>query len=140
MPLILESFQKAIAALQAAQARSEDAELMARLDPTMQTVVQSGVIQHFEFTYELAWKFMRRRLEADIGRSAVEGINRRDLFRIAAEQGLIENVEAWFRYHLARNETSHTYDASVAARVYATTLDFARDAAALLAVLESRNA
>jgi nucleotidyltransferase substrate binding protein (TIGR01987 family) len=140
MPLILDSLQKAIAALQAAQTRSEDPVLMAGLDLTMQSVVQSGVIQHFEFTYELTWKFMRRQLESDIGRSAVEGVNRRDLFRIAAEQGLINDVEAWFGYHLARNETSHTYDASVAARVYATTLDFARDAAALLAVLESRNA
>jgi hypothetical protein len=85
-------------------------------------------------------KFMRRRLEADIGRASVDGIPRRDLFRIGAENGLIEDVEAWFQYHLARNQTSHTYDPSIAASVYARSLDFARDATGLLAILEARNA
>jgi nucleotidyltransferase substrate binding protein (TIGR01987 family) len=139
MPLILDKLRNAIASLQAVQGRSEDPALMAALDDVTREAVRSGVIQHFEFTYELAWKFIRRRLEADIGRTAVDGLNRRDLFRVAAENGLIDDVEAWFRYHLARNETSHTYDLSVAARVYANSLDFARDAAALLVELEARN-
>ena len=51
---------------------------------------------------------MRRQLEADIGRASVAGISRRDLVRIEAENGLIDDVEAWFQYHLARNQTSHT--------------------------------
>jgi nucleotidyltransferase substrate binding protein (TIGR01987 family) len=140
MPLILDSFRNAIAALHAVQARSEDAALMATLDDVTRKAIRSGVIQHFEFTYELSWKFIKRRLEADIGRSAVDGISRRDLFRIAAENGLIEDIEAWFQYHIARNETSHTYDLTVAARVYATSLHFAADATRLLAVLEARNA
>lgn len=102
---------------------------MRALDEITQDAIRSGVIHYCEFTYELAWKFMRRRLEADIGQSSVAGIPRRDLFRIAAENGLIEDVDAWFRHHVARNETSHTYDQSVAARVYAGSLEFAHDAA-----------
>ena len=140
MPLILDSLRDAITALRAVQRKSEDAGFMATLDPITQEAIRSGVIQHFEFTYELAWKFIRRQLEADIGRSSIDGINRRDLFRLAAENGLIDDVEAWFCYHLSRNEISYTYDRSVAARVYAASLDFARDAAAMLAVLETRNA
>ncbi len=139
MPLILDKLRNAIASLQAVQSKSEDAAFMDSLDEITRQAIRSGVIQHFEFTYELAWKFMRRRLEADIGRSSVDGINRRDLFRIAAENGLIEDVEAWFRYHLSRNETSHTYDLSVAAGVYARSLDFARDAVSLLSMLEAKN-
>jgi nucleotidyltransferase substrate binding protein (TIGR01987 family) len=140
MPLILDSFRNAIAAPGAVQSKSEDAVLMATLDEVTRDAIRSGVIQHFEFTYELAWKFIKRRLEADIGRTSVDGISRRDLFRVAAENGLIEDVEAWFQYHVARNETSHAYDPNVAARVYARSLDFTADAARLLAILEARNA
>ena len=119
MHLILDSFRNAIAALRAVQSKSEDAGLMATLDEVTRDAIRSGVIQHFEFTYELAWKFIKRRLEADIGRTTVDGISRRDLFRIAAENGLIDDVGTWFQYHIVRNETSHTYDPNVAARVYA---------------------
>ena len=140
MPLILDSFRNAVAALRAVQSKSEDAVLMAALDEVTRDAIRSGVIQHFEFTYELAWKFIKRRLEADIGRTSVDGISRRELFRVAAENRLIEDVEAWFQFHIARNETSHTYDPNVAARVYAKSLDFTADAARLLTVLETRNA
>jgi nucleotidyltransferase substrate binding protein (TIGR01987 family) len=140
MPLILDSFRNAIAALRAVQSKSEDAALMAALDEVTRDAIRSGVIQHFEFTYELAWKFIKRRLEADIGRTSVDGISRRELFRVAAENGLIEGVESWFQYHIARNETSHTYDPNVAARVYAQSLRFTADATRLLTVLETRNA
>ena len=140
MPLILDSFRNAIAALRAVQSKSEDAGLMASLDAVTRDAIRSGVIQHFEFTYELSWKFIKRRLEADIGRTSVDGISRRDLFRLAAENRLIDDVEAWFQYHIARNETSHTYDPNVAARVYARSLDFTADAARLLTELEARDA
>jgi nucleotidyltransferase substrate binding protein (TIGR01987 family) len=139
MPLQLDSFRNALAALKAVQAKSEDAAFMAGLDATTREAIRSGVIQHFEFTYELAWKFIRRRLEADIGRASVDGIPRRDLFRVAAENGLIEDVEAWFQHHLARNQTSHTYDPPIAATVYARSLTFSGDATDLLARLEARN-
>src|ERR1700712_234715 len=139
MPLVLDTLRNALAALRAVQAKSEDAAFMATLDTVTREAIRSGAIQHFEFTFELAWKFTRRRLEADIGRSSVDGIPRRDLFRIGAENGLIDDVEAWFQYHLARNRTSHPYDPSIVPSLYARSLDFANDAVALLAVLEARN-
>jgi hypothetical protein len=58
---------------------------------------------------------------------------------MAAENRLIDDVDAWMRYHAARNNTSHTYNLSVAAEVYAVSLDFAQDAGRLLAALEARN-
>jgi nucleotidyltransferase substrate binding protein (TIGR01987 family) len=140
MPLQLDSFRNALAALRAVQAKSEDVAFMAGLDAITCEAIRSGTILHFEFTFELAWKFIRRRLDADIGRASVDGIPRRDLFRIAAENGLIEDVEAWFQYHLARNQTSHTYDPPIAASVYTHSLAFARDATILLGILEARNA
>lgn len=51
MPLELASLNSAIGSLSEALQRSEDAELMNGLDETLQNVVQSGVIKHFDFTY-----------------------------------------------------------------------------------------
>jgi nucleotidyltransferase substrate binding protein (TIGR01987 family) len=93
MPPQLDSFRNALFSLRAFQAKAEDQVFMAGQDAITCEAIRSSVIQHFEFTFELAWKFIRRRLEADIGRASVDGIPRRDLFRIAAENGLIEDVE-----------------------------------------------
>jgi len=140
MTLNLDSFRSAVAALRAVQDRSQDASFMAAQDDITRNAIRSGVIQHFAFTYELAWKFIRRQLQADLGSSAVDGVSRRDLFRLAAENGLIPDVEPWFHYHTARNQTSHTYNEAVAVSVYAAALDFMGDAVRLLTTLEARNA
>ena len=58
---------------------------------------------------------------------------------MGAENRLIDDVAVWMRYHDARNDTSHTYNLSVAAKVYSVSLDFVRDAGRLLAALEARN-
>ena len=61
------------------------------------------------------------------------------MLRVAAEKGLIADVEAWFRYRKMRNITAHTYDHDKALQVYQGTLLFITDARALLAQLEARN-
>ncbi len=87
-------------------------------------VARAGVIQNFEFTYELCWKFLKRRLEADFGKSIADGLSRKELFRLANKHRLIENVDDWFAFHEARNETSHTYDAGTAQIVYQESIRF----------------
>ena len=50
----------------------------------------AGVIQNFEFVYEISTKMLRRRLEMDaLNPSEVDFANFRDVLRIAAEKGLI---------------------------------------------------
>ena len=100
---------------------------------------EAGVIQNFEFTYELCWKFMKRWLENNLGSSYVDGLPRKELFRIAAEHQLISNVSNWFIYHEARNETTHTYDRKKAERVFETAQKFLPDAKELLRNLEKKN-
>ncbi|TAK20697.1 MAG: nucleotidyltransferase [Chloroflexota bacterium] len=139
MPLALGSLRSASAALDAVLAKSDDTVLMASLDEVTRNAVKSGVIQHFEFTYELCWKFVKRWFEMNVGPSVADGVTRRELFRMAAENRLIADVEAWMRHHDARNLTSHTYDPRVAERVYAAAHGFAADARGLLAALEVRN-
>jgi nucleotidyltransferase substrate binding protein (TIGR01987 family) len=139
MPLVLDSLRNAVGALIAVQARSGDSALMAGLDDVTTEAIRAGVIQHFEFTYELSWKFIKRWLETNIGRDSADGVSRRELFRMGAENRLIDDVDAWMRYHAARNHTSHTYNLSIAAEVYAVSLEFAPAASRLLAALEARN-
>ncbi|MFH1318173.1 MAG: HI0074 family nucleotidyltransferase substrate-binding subunit, partial [Candidatus Omnitrophota bacterium] len=102
-------------------------------------VIRAGVIQNFEFTYELCWKFMKRWLQINISGVAVDGVSRKELFRIAAESQLINNVETWFEYNGLRNETAHTYDVKTAEDVYAAAIHFAAAARIFLKVLENKN-
>jgi nucleotidyltransferase substrate binding protein (TIGR01987 family) len=69
----------------------------------------AGVIQNFEFVYEIITKMLLRRLEMDaLNPSEVDFANFRDVLRIAAERGLISNVQDWFGYRQMRNITAHT--------------------------------
>jgi nucleotidyltransferase substrate binding protein (TIGR01987 family) len=139
MPLELGSLKKAVAALSAVLTKSNDAEFMRALDDVARNAIKSGAIQHFEFTYELCWKFIKRWLEVNISPTSADGVARRELFRLAAENRLIEDVDQWMGYHDARNQTSHTYEPEIAERVYAAAHDFARDAQRLLEALQTRN-
>jgi nucleotidyltransferase substrate binding protein (TIGR01987 family) len=136
---VLSSLEKAVSALAAVLAKSDDAEFMSQLDEVARNAIKAGVVQHFEFTYELCWKFIKRWLETNVSATDVDGVTRRELFRRAAENRLIDDVDQWIRYHAARNLTSQIYQPENAASVYATAHDFARDAARLLAALEARN-
>ena len=139
MALALDSLQKAVSALAAVLAKSDDVEFMNSLDDVARNAIKAGVVQHFEFTYELCWKFIKRWLETNISPAIADGVTRRELFRLAAENRLLDDVEQWMRYHEARNLTSHIYQPEIAERVYKTAHEFARDAARLLAALEARN-
>ena len=139
MVLDLSSLKKGIAALEYAVAEAHNDDFMARLTPPQQEIIRAGVTQLFEFTYELCWKFMRRWLAENVGRVYVDGIARRELFRLAAENQLIDDVEAWWEYHRVRNLTSHIYDEDVAEEVFATAVQFLPQAQQFLAALELRN-
>ncbi len=139
MALELESLENALTAMYAVLAKSDDTQFMRNLDHVAQNAIKSGVIQHFEFTYELCWKFIRRWLETNISPTVADGVARRELFRLAAENRLIVDVEQWMRHHDARNRTSHTYDPAIAEVVYQAAHEFAHDARHLLEALVARN-
>ena len=134
MPLDLSSLKKAVDSLD----RAIKVAVGSR-NPVQDEVIRAGVIQNFEFTYELCWKFMKRWLELNADASNVDGCTRKELFRLAAESRLITGVENWFKYHSARNETAHTYDPAKASEIYALVGPFAADARKLLRVLEQHN-
>ncbi len=138
MALDLSSLQKGVASLERSIGVA-GSEIKGEVDTDIEEVIRAGVIQNFEFTYELCWKFIQRWLEVNVGASYVSGITRRELFRLAAEQKLIDDVDNWAEYHEARNETSHTYDQDKAEDVFTVAKKFLQDAKQLLANLEKRN-
>lgn len=90
-------------------------------------LLRDGVIQRFEFAFEMAWKTLHRYLRV-FGLVPVANLTNRDLFRLGHEQGLLEVPEAWFTFLRHRNLTSHVYDEATAERVFSS-------AAPLLAAL-----
>jgi nucleotidyltransferase substrate binding protein (TIGR01987 family) len=107
----------------------------------VQKTLMAGVIQNFEFVYEISVKMIKRQIEAESASpTEVDETNFREVLRVAGEKGLIGNVEAWFKYRKMRNITAHTYDHQKAQQVYQDTLVFIDDARDLLQRLEARNA
>ncbi|OIP92240.1 MAG: nucleotidyltransferase [Syntrophobacterales bacterium CG03_land_8_20_14_0_80_58_14] len=138
MPLDLNSLRKGILSLEKALEVAA-AEKISVYDKATQEVIKAGVIQNFEFTYELCWKFMKRWLGNNLGSTYVDGITRRELFRLGAENRLITDVNGWMEYHEARNETAHTYDSEKADEIFRIARSFYADAKRLLEALETRN-
>jgi nucleotidyltransferase substrate binding protein (TIGR01987 family) len=139
--LDLRGLKLAVQSLQDSISVVGDADWFDAQTEKIQNTLLAGVIQNFEFVYEISIKMIRRRLELDAASPVeVDEASFRDLLRSAAEKGLIINVEAWFNYRKMRNITAHTYDHEKAEQVYAHTLDFVNDAMLLLKKLEERNA
>jgi nucleotidyltransferase substrate binding protein (TIGR01987 family) len=71
-------------------------------------------IQNFEFTFELAWKAMRRLLKLRGADLAIP----MQVFRGATKEGLIQDIDVWTEFLKKRNLTVHTYNENTAEEVY----------------------
>ncbi len=76
---------------------------------------KEGVIQRFEYSYELAWKTMKDYLEAE--GVVVNPVTPRTVIKRAFAAGLVEDGQVWVEMMLHRNLLSHTYDFSKFAEV-----------------------
>ncbi len=84
------------------------------LEKELSELETEGVIQRFEYTYELAWKT----LQDLIAYKGFEGINGPGAVLLQAYKlGLIKNAEAWRRLKRSRELTSHTYDSDTAKEI-----------------------
>ncbi|MFA6583939.1 MAG: nucleotidyltransferase substrate binding protein [Elusimicrobiaceae bacterium] len=136
MKLDLSSLQKAVDSL--ARSLLVADRLIKGQNKDEDEVIRAGVIQNFEFTYERCWKFMQLWLEHNYSPD-ISGTSRRDLFRTACEYKLIDDFEAWLKYHAARNKTSNTYDCAEAENIYKIAAEFSKDATKFLKALEQKN-
>lgn len=81
------------------------------LEPGVEALNQlerEGVIQRFEYTFELAWNTLKDRLEYD--GIVFDTVTPRSVIRQGFQSGLIADGETWLDMLTDRNLSSHTYD------------------------------
>jgi nucleotidyltransferase substrate binding protein (TIGR01987 family) len=72
---------------------------------------KEGVIQRFEYTWELSWKLLKDYIEKE--GIALEMITPSMVIKTAFAAKIIEDGETWMKALDARNKMSHTYDLKV---------------------------
>ena len=94
-----QNYKKALATLQSAFEIAATRELS--------DLEKQGVIQGFEFTFELAWNVMKDYLEEQ---GITDIIGSKNAVRYAFNKGLIEDGAVWMDMIKGRNISSHSYD------------------------------
>jgi nucleotidyltransferase substrate binding protein (TIGR01987 family) len=99
----LANFRKALLQL------DDAVELMGQRE--LSKLEKQGVIQGFEYCYELGWNTLKDFLVWQ----GIEGIvGSRDTIREAFSKGLVSDGHAWMQMLTDRNRTSHTYNEETA--------------------------
>jgi len=132
MSLDLTPLDRSIARL------AEALDIYAR-DPS-QTLIRDGLVQRFEFTYEVAHKMLKRALETtSASPEQYDRMSFADLIRSGNEQGLLlGDWPQWRTYRDMRARTSHSYNESVALEVVGGIGGFLREAEHLRDTLAAR--
>lgn len=130
--LDLSSLDQAVTQLEKGLARAE-------AEPGDE-LLRDGVIQRFEYTYELSHKMLKRYLEeTEASPELLDQMSFQDIIRLGAERDLIANGwDVWRNYRSARGATSHTYDKNKAEEVYEQISGFLAEAKHLLEQLKKR--
>ncbi len=68
---------------------------------------QQGLIQAFEYTFELAWNTIK---DYFLNQGEIGLYGSRDTLRLAYQRGLIIDGDIWMEMITSRTLTSHTYD------------------------------
>ncbi len=96
----LDNYTRALTLLREAIGLMEARELSA--------LEREGVIQRFEYTWELAWKLLRDYL--GVAGVQVQTVTPRSVLRAAFAAGLIAAGDTWMEALDARNRMAHTYN------------------------------
>jgi len=89
-------------------------------EEVLEEIIKEGLIQRFEYTYEMAWNVMKDYAlfqgNPDIGGS-------RDAIRYAFSTKLIADGDLWMDMIKSRMKTSHTYNEETANEIFMIILD-----------------
>ena len=75
---------------------------------TLNQLEKEGIIQRFEYTFELAWKVLKDKMEFD--GLELNQISPKAVVRQAFQAKYISDADCWMRMIGDRNLMSHTYD------------------------------
>jgi nucleotidyltransferase substrate binding protein (TIGR01987 family) len=103
-------WQQRFANYQQALAELTEAVVLASQRP-LSKLEQQGLIQAFEYNYELAWNCIKDFYQFQ-GETDIQGS--RDAIRLAFKRGLIQDGELWMNMIKSRALTSHTYNQDTA--------------------------
>jgi len=78
---------------------------------TLNQLEREGVMQRFEYTFELAWNLLKDRLEHD--GVSIPTVTPRQVIRQAFQSNLIQDGDTWVDMLTDRNRMSHTYDLAI---------------------------
>lgn len=76
---------------------------------------EQGLIQAFEYTFELAWKTLQDFLEEESGYFELKGP--RPVLKQAFKDDIISSGEVWMEMLNDRNRSVHTYDEEIAREI-----------------------
>lgn len=109
-------------------------------DDTTDDQIRDGLIQRFEFTYELSVKVLKRYSEyASADPSQFDTMTFQDQIRTGNEHGvLLGEWRDWRGYRDMRARTSHTYDESTASEVVDRIPQFINEVDFLLVNMNNR--
>lgn len=130
-----------ITPLERAVARLEEGWARYQQDRT-DLQVRDGLVQRFEFTYEIAHRLLKRDLEASSANpEAFDSMSFQELIRTGFERGLLRGSwPEWRRYREIRAKTSLTYDEDVTLEVVSGIPAFMEEARLLRDALRGRQA
>lgn len=102
--------------------------------------LRDGLIQRFEFIYELSHKMLKRYLEmSSPNPDEIDQMDFQNLIRTANEQGLLlSDWPVWRTYRDQRARTIHTYDQEVAEKVLTIIPQFLKEAQFLNSAISER--
>jgi nucleotidyltransferase substrate binding protein (TIGR01987 family) len=75
---------------------------------TLEAIVKEGIIQRFEYTFELAWKTLKDLMQED--GLEIEVISPKFVFKLAYQSKYIDTIDPWLKMTGDRNLMSHTYN------------------------------
>ncbi|MCI4626017.1 MAG: nucleotidyltransferase substrate binding protein [Candidatus Magnetoovum sp. WYHC-5] len=100
----LEDFEKALARLEETTCRDSLNELE-----------KDGVIQRFEFTYELAWKTLKDYLE---DQGVMDVASPKKVMKKAYQENLFQDDVLWLQMLEDRNSLSHIYKQEMSSKIF----------------------
>ena len=70
---------------------------MSKFNYVEDIAIHTGLVEHFEITYELLWKLIVYWLGENIPSDTAEGISRRQFFRLPQKTGLSKMLTNWMQ-------------------------------------------
>jgi len=99
------------------------------------SVLISAVVQNFGLTFTVCRKMISQQLADHLGKETVADISPDDLFRLAAKEGIITNLNRWLEYLDCEHLTPSS---NLALRTFEKASAFLEDAAELLQTCAKR--